>query len=707
MKRHHRRFTPAVRHLAVLTLALALALAAGCAKPPVRGTTPSQAAGRPAVDTATQADKAWEAKDHAASEVLNRRLLDRGGLSRQQQAEAWERLAVSAVNNGHGHVSLEALKNLSTLRPGAPETWQWNEVYLRALMLIGRTDQAQKHMQSLLRDRNKPWELRFRAGLSLARGQWNERAYEKAMRTLEQLYQASPVPAPVSRASLERAFLEELKQVDPTTLSDLAGIIPAESQWHFPYTIVRLEQARRFGQNEATWAQAWQLLNNLNRLGDIADPSLVPMVAGPLQREQGVPTGGVALALPLSGPYAEIGWKVLRGVGAAQWEALTAGAQLNVRVINTEDENWIDRLDALPPGFALMGGPLRQDRFEALNQRGLVDKRPCFAFLPRLSGAVEGMDAWRFFPSSRDEARALVGLATGQLGIGHFAVLSPEEPYGNRFSEVFRDEVEEWFGEVSATGTYPPGEPTKWSRSVPPLLGIDMTVPEEEREPVEPPFAAVFVPDGWSQAKILVPQFFFYDEDRLLVLGPSLWGQGLARDENVEMNYFRTAVFPGPWWADNPAPGASALRNALAADGLGDPDFWVALGYDFMRFAGIMPPLPAHFDAEAVNTALQIAGNIDWSMAPLVWDLAGRARQELFLFRPSSKGVAPLDPELLARRLERIRERHEERLIAQQEKRELEELKRLQEADPENEEINQRLQLLLDAIELRKAEETP
>ncbi|MBU1001431.1 MAG: penicillin-binding protein activator [Proteobacteria bacterium] len=676
----------------------------GCVKPPLP-TTPDATRGRAAGNTSTQADQAWEAEDHAASEVLNRRLLDRGQLTKTDQAKAWERLAVSAANNGHGHVALEALHNLATLRPGASDTWQWNEVYLRSLILVGRPDQARLHMDSLLRDRQRPWDLRFRAGLSLARDQWNERGYEQSMQSLERLYEASPAPAPVSRASLEQAFLEELKITDQGTLDDLAAIIPPDSQWNFPYTIVRLEQARRFGQNKDTWPQAWQLLNNLARLGNIADPSLVPLVATPLQQEQGVPTGGVALALPLSGPYAEIGWKVLRGVGAAQWEALTGGAQLNIRVINTEAPDWIERIESLPPGFAVMGGPLRQDRFETLVNRGLTAKRPCFAFLPRLSNAVEGRNAWRFFSSSRDEVRALVALASEVTEIKQFAVLYPQEPYGNRFHEVFVSEVQQSLGEVTATGSYPPAEPTQWSKSVAPLLGVNPSVREEEREPVEPPFQAVFVPDGWSQAKILVPQFFFYNEDRLLVLGPALWGQGLAKDENVEMNYFHTAVFPGPWWQDNPAPGAVTLRSALAADGLGAPDFWVALGYDFMRFAGIMPPLPSRFDADSVNLALQIAAGFDWSMAPLVWDGSGRVRQELFLFRPTSKGIALVDREQLVNRLQRTRERHEQRVQTMLEKRELDGLRKSQKAEPDNEIINKRLRLLQDTIEQRKLDE--
>lgn len=692
------------RALLLAAVVLLLALAAGCGKKPVP-TTPEPGAGRPVADPATQAEQAWNAGDHAASEVLNRRLLDRGGLDEAARAKAWERLAVSALNNGHGHVALEALRNLARLRPAATDTWQWQDVYLRALVSIHRPQDARRHMDTLLRDPARPWDLRFRAGLSLARDLWGDRNYEQAMRTLGRLYKASPEPAPVSRARLERAFLEELKLIDDPTLTALASIVPPEEQWSFPYTIVRLEQARRLAMDETTRPQAWQLINNLKRLGSFADADLAAEVAAPLMEAYGEPAGGLVLALPLTGPYAEVGWKVLRGAGAAQWEGLTQGGRTSIRVVNTEAPDWLDRIRALPKGFVLLGGPLRQDRFERLAQSGLTGSHPTFAFMPRLSGAVEGMDAWRFFPGSQDETRALVGLAMGELGITEFGVIHPDEPYGRHFAEVFAAEVEDWMGSVNATAAYPPGEPTKWAASVAPFLGVDPAVPEKEREPVAPPFSAVFVPDGWSQAKLLVPQFFFYDEDRLLVLGPSLWGQGLARDENVEANYFRTAVFPGPWWADNPAPGAQALRRTLAADGLGEPDFWIALGYDFVRFAGLMPPLPSAWAPDDVNAALASTQGVEWSMAPLTWDSAGRVRQAQFLFMPSGKGASILNTDLLKRRLERVRLAHEERVKALLEKRELDEIMKLQAADPDNEELNMRLQMLQDAIEQRKLEQ--
>lgn len=690
--------------IAIAALLAAFMLVSGCTgKRPVP-TTPDAVPGHPAREaTADQAEKAWEAGDHVRSEVLNRQLLDRGDLSRTDQAKAWERLAISAVKNGHGRVALEALKELGTLSPSAADTWQWHDTYLRALLLIDRSDLARKHLASLLRDTNRPWDVRFRAGLSLARDLWSDQDFEQAMTTLKRLYASSPHPAPVSRGRLEQAFLAELTQTPSDILDRLAGLVPAESQWAFPYTVVRLEQARRYGKQETSRPQAWQLLSNLSRFGLFADENIVKRVAQEMHEKYGAPSGGIALALPMTGPYAEIGWKILRGAGAAQWEAMSAGAHLDIRTINTEAPNWLERLQELPKGYNLVGGPLRTSRFKAMLDAGLTEQRPVFAFSPRLPGAVEGIDAWRFFPSSNDEARALVNLASGKLGITDFGILAPQEPYGERFSEVFAAEVDEWLGSVNATGSYPPKQPTKWGRHVAQFLDVDLSVAEEDREMPEPPFQAVFLPDSWSQAKILVPQLFFYDEDRLLVLGPALWDQGMARDKNIESHYFRLSAFPAPWWPENPAPGTRSLTTALEADGLGKPDFWVALGYDFIRFSSLMPPLPGAWTAENINDAIASAQVMDWSMAPLSWNESGKARQDMFLFAPTSKGAVPLNVDRLAARMERVRERHAQRVEYRKEKRELDKLKQMLEKHPDDMDINMRLQRLKERIEQRKA----
>ncbi|RXE63527.1 hypothetical protein ED352_14380, partial [Muribaculaceae bacterium Isolate-002 (NCI)] len=81
--------------------------------------------------------------------------------------------------------------------------------------------------------------------------------------------------------------------------------------------------------------------------------------------------------------------------------------------------------------------------------------------------------------------------------------------------------------------------------------------------------------------------------------------------------------------------------RALQAPG---NDFWVALGYDFTRFAvnlGLNSRLTTpEITARAGRAAQMIRG-----MAPVKWDGAGVAHQQLFIFQASPTGMAPLNLE--------------------------------------------------------------
>jgi len=684
--------------LPVVLCALLLALAplAGCGPKPPVARTPDSQSGSPVRDVESRAIQAHQDGDHATSEDLHRRLLNRGGLDPDREAEAWQRLADSAAALGHLDVAQQALRNLVRLRPDAADGWDYNRALVEVLVRSGRPEQARAHLDALLRDSARPWDLRLRAGLSVARDQWTERRYEEAMRTLERLYADSPEPSPLPRGQLEAGLLAELQDLDDAILADLVRLTPPHSQWNFPYTIVRLEQARRLGLQEKNWPSAWRILSGISRKGDVADQTLVGGVLTPLRSRFGTPSGGVALALPLSGPFGEIGWKVLRGAGAAQWSIVSQGGQMVVHVINTDAPGWLDEIAALPADCTLMGGPLQLERLHEMQGRALLARRPVFAFLPRLEGPQEGKDAWRFFSSVEDQTRALLGLSAGKLGIRNHAVLAPDAAFGQRYTQAFAQQATAHQAEIKTTGTYPGDDPTRWGAAVAALLGTDPRAAKDRRVPPRPGFQAVFLPDGWSQAKVLAPQFFFYDEDRLLLLGPALWAQGLEQDPAVEMNYFRLAVFPGAWWAENPAPGARALHEALRADGLGTPDLWVALGYDFINLAQAIAPLPAGWTPRTVNDALAGAREVPWSMAPMRWDDAGLGSQELFLFQPAQGGFQPVDPARLATQLERTRARHDERVDAIRQRNEIETLRRMQKADPENQEVNQRLHELLE-----------
>jgi hypothetical protein len=128
-----------------------------------------------------------------------------------------------------------------------------------------------------------------------------------------------------------------------------------------------------------------------------------------------------------------------------------------------------------------------------------------------------------------------------------------------------------------------------------------------------------------------------------MLLGTSLWEQGLSAAEHVTAHYYNLAVFPGAWDETGTlAPAATRLQAAYARDGLDEPDFWAGLGYDFVRFASTLD-IPAGWSPATVNAVLSRNTDMAWSMAPLVWSAQGRATQNLFLFTPVTEGFAPAD----------------------------------------------------------------
>ena len=147
-------------------------------------------------------------------------------------------------------------------------------------------------------------------------------------------------------------------------------------------------------------------------------------------------SGCVALALPLSGAYGPFGNKIAAGATAAQGELSKSGMMMDVRMIDTESSDWLDKLSQLPPQCVMVGGPLRADRYTAMKSRSIQQSRAVFAFLPSLEGSDEGTVAWRFFASPQDQIDAVLTF-TRNLGISSYGVLAPTDTYGQRMTDLF------------------------------------------------------------------------------------------------------------------------------------------------------------------------------------------------------------------------------------------------------------------------------
>lgn len=361
-------------------------------------------------------------------------------------------------------------------------------------------------------------------------------------------------------------------------------------------------------------------------------------------------SGCVALALPTSGVYAPFGAQVAEGAKAAQAELKKSGVSMEVKVVDTEAPDWLTQLAQLPPECVAVGGPLRPDAYAAAKQQSLTRSRAFFTFLSQLEGNDEGTVAWRFFSSPSDQVNAMLRFA-GELGIKNFGVLSPGDVYAQKMTELFVHAAEA-SGSTVQIASYQSGDIPGLTQTMTQFVGGGATP--------NPPFQAVFIPDSWQNVTQVVPYLFYQGEDRLVLMGTTLWEQGLSNAGSINVANMDLAVFPGAWNGATPNEAASVLITALAASGKPTPNFWVSFGYDFVRFASALHLNTPGWTARDINNRLSTAQNIHWSMAPITWN-RGRASQHLFIFHPISTGFEPVITSSFQERLENIRARHARR----------------------------------------------
>ncbi len=342
----------------------------------------------------------------------------------------------------------------------------------------------------------------------------------------------------------------------------------------------------------------------------------------------------VVLALPTDGPYAQFAQKIKRGAALARENLAQDGVNLTIENINTGSPDWISRLDALPPVCAIVGGPLQKDKYMQARKSGILDKRVFFSFIPVLQGDDEGKRAWRFFPGPQDQIDSLVKFVSDDLNIRTFASFYPQDSYGPRMSDLLEKSLQQKHIPMQKA-SYVPGAPASWSKAIKPLIN---PISSGGNPIPQTMFEALFLPDSWKNMDMITTSLLYNGEDRLALLGTTLWEQGLAGKQIPKAGKYALAIFPG------------AYRKDLAPKKVRDNgnDFWIALGYDFINFA-VNTGIASRLENTDINMRNMRAGSAISAMAPINWDSRGMAHQNLYIFQVSPNGPVPIDTEAYKR----------------------------------------------------------
>ncbi|NDV26576.1 penicillin-binding protein activator [Desulfovibrio sp. JC010] len=615
----------------------------------------------------SEADKAWRTRDYITSELYYTRLLERTDIPERVILPATERLAVSSFKSGHYHEAEARLEQWQKLSEDAISSPVWQEYYFETLTAIKDFPKLRTHLSQTMEDPFLSWEIRSTAGKNLS-GMEQDSA---SLTALARLYAIAPEDA--NKQGLELWFMKGLADKSKAEIEAMAELVPSGANLKFPYELLVFEKAVRQSEDTEYWPMSWRTMAGIIQNGQIADKTYFSEILSRLEGEYGIPRVGIALVLPISGRFQEYGWKIVRGAGAAQWEMTKAGLDVDVQVINTESPDWLERLQNLPPWYTTIGGPISVKAFKQLEQAETYADKVTFSFLAKPGNLEEGKQAWRFFSSPEDQIRSTLDLAVNDLGITRLAVLYPQEKFGRQMSKKFFNMAAMRGAKITGMESYPPRDFPKWGKVVGKLVRADQKQAQNEAEGLgedaplpETDFGAVFIPDTWHQAQLMIPHFFFHEADTLVFLGPELWSQALNSARDVEARNLRLTVAPGAWWSAS--DGAGRLKEVMNREGLGTPDFWVALGYDFIKFAGKLGTFNEGWTAETVNARINEAQHMDFSLAPISWDAQGKASQKLYLFRPEQNGKTRIDAALVSSTLAKAKARREARVTAWEEK---------------------------------------
>ena len=646
-----------------IVLGLILFLGFGCAprqiQPP---STPEERFAR----LQARADNAWSEARYALSETLYLQILEKDNLDRETRMTAWERATASAVKSGDLQKARIHLLTWAGEVEGAIRSWGWQRLNA---MSFGDQDRMRIKLLALMHNPDYPWSVRQEAAWFLAAHNLKQGRPSRAWPVLETVHSLADTDD--QRFELEDRLLSVINSFEPSDWDLVEPSLVDKNPGQYPYALLKWELARkRFRSGQTTWLSTWQQLTGILGSARLTDLERLRSELAFLEETYGRPFFGVALLLPLSGGYQDIGWKVVRGAEVAQYQLSRLGLNVQIKTINTASDGWLEQLRELPSRFSVVGGPLRSQVWNAVVQNDLISERTFFAFRSTLAPAEEGIDGYRFFPSPQDQVRPLIQAVFDELDIKRFGILYPKGRFGRRMARAFWQETVTRQGQLTGLAGYDKASPSDWKQDVADFLQVpeEFFQDQEEEELQEsnataitredPDFGAVFIPDSFHHAQILVPEFFFFDEDRLVFLGPALWSQQAKKVSKLDRQFYQLALMPGAWWDGNPDPAMDNLRDLLRATVQGEPDFWVGLGFDFLRFAHRVFSRNANQD---LNQQLAGLSDFSWSMAPLHWDQFGQAFQDLYLFELQGETMVKADLGAMARLLEERRELHEKR----------------------------------------------
>jgi ABC-type branched-subunit amino acid transport system substrate-binding protein len=317
----------------------------------------------------------------------------------------------------------------------------------------------------------------------------------------------------------------------------------------------------------------------------------------------------VGAVLPLSGKYASIGARTLRGLELGLGIYGADRSDFRLAVVDEEGtadsaRRAVERLVTENHVVALVGSLLSKTAVAVASKADELGV-PSIGLSQKVGLTDVGPSVFRNAMTSQIQVHELVHQAMDSLGLRKFAMLYPNDAYGTEFANLFWDEVLARGGQITAAQVYDANE-TDFSSHVERLVGrfyiedredeykhllkewakkqksvsSRKSVPDDLLPPIVQ-FQALFVPDSAKALGQIAPMLAYQDIKDVRLLGTNLW--------NTDALVSR---------------GERHVEKALFLDGLFAQDEEFRNSRFFKEFKRVFGEEPGLFDVQGYDTGL-------------------------------------------------------------------------------------------------------
>ncbi len=299
------------------------------------------------------------------------------------------------------------------------------------------------------------------------------------------------------------------------------------------------------------------------------------------------PPSPVGCILPLSGRYAAYGNNALDAVLLAAG-VFNAAKETPIRLLIEDSQSEPAVAGAAVGKLAGAGvtcilGPLGSLEAQEAAKEAQRLKVPILTLTQWEGITGIGDHVFRNFLTAAMQVRAVVQYAQAEIGLRRFAILYPEDPYGQEMARLFREEVLRKGGEIRSEKSYKTDQ-TDFGDSIRALAGLppaspgsDVPVTAAPPKPT-PGFEAIFIPDSASRVALIVPQLAYHDITGIRLLGTSGWDSPELIETDPER--LQGAIFVDGFFANSFRPEVNRFVEAFYMAYGREPDGMEALVYD-------------------------------------------------------------------------------------------------------------------------------